>query len=87
MRILVLFSVFVLFLNGCGESSPATPAQHFNATQVNTNTPYGNVSPDSAVDNDDGSITFQTDNGDQLTVTVTQTEAGPKYGTPFRTQE
>lgn len=87
MRALVLSSVLHVFLAGCGESQPLTPAQRFNETQSGTNTPYGNVTDDSAVDNDDGSITFKTDNGDELTVPVTQTEAGPKYGTPTRTQK
>lgn len=84
MRISASFSVLLIILAGCGESLPSTPAQHFNATQADTNTPYGNVTDGSAVDNDDGSISFKTDNGDELTVPVTQTEAGPRYGTPTR---
>lgn len=85
MKQLISFSIVLLFAVGCGESKPLTPAQHFNETQADTNTPYGNVTDDSAVDNEDGSVTFQTDNGDELTVPVTQTEAGPRYGTPTRT--
>lgn len=87
MRTFASFSVLLVVLAGCGDSQPLTPAQHFNATQANTNTPYGKVTGDSAVDNSDGSITFTTDNGDVLTAPVTQTEAGPKYGTPTRSQK
>ena len=87
MRTLVLFSVGMVLLVGCGESEPLTPAEHFNRTQSNTNTPYGNVADGSAVDNEDGSITFRTDDGVELTTPVTQTEARPKYGTPTRTQK
>ncbi len=87
MNRLVIFSFALLMVVGCGESQPSTPAGRFNETQADTNTPYGNVRDGSAVDNDDGSITFQTDNGTELTVPVTQTEAGPKYGTPTRTQK
>jgi len=84
MKQLVLFSLLLVFVLGCGESPPKTPAQHFNATQAQTNTPYGNVRPGSAVDNPDGTITFETDGGARLRVPVQQTEAGPKYGTPTR---
>ncbi len=82
---LALFSVMMGLMIGCGETEPMTPAEYFNATQADTNTPYGNVRDGSAVDNPDGSITIETDNGDRLTVPVQQTEAGPKYGTPTRT--
>lgn len=87
MRTLASFSFVGLLIVGCGESEPLTPAQHFNKTQSNTNTPYGNVTDGSAVDNDDGSITFTTDEGVALTAPVTQTEAGPRYGTPTRSPE
>lgn len=87
MRTLVSFSVAMVLLVGCSKPKPLTPAEHFNQTQSNTNTPYGNVTDGSAVDNDDGSITFRTDDGVELTTTVTQTEAGPKYGTPTRSKK
>lgn len=87
MRTLASFSVATVLFFGCGESVPLTPAQYFNQTQSNTNTPYGNVTDGSAVDNDDGSITFRTDDGVELTTTVIQTEAGPKYGTPTRSKK
>jgi hypothetical protein len=84
MKRLVLFSLLLVCVLGCAESGPATPADQFNNTQSDTNTPYGNVRDDSAVDNPDGTITFETDNGDRLTVPVQETEAGPRYGTPTR---
>lgn len=86
MRILVSFSFAIALLVGCGESRPPTPAEEFNRTQSDTNTPYGNVTDNSAVDNVDGSISFTTDNGNELTTTVTNTEAGPRYGTPTRSK-
>lgn len=75
-------SLLLLCVLGCGESAPPSPAQHFNRTQTATNTPYGQVRPDSAVDNPDGTITFETTSGARLRTPVEQTEAGPKYGTP-----
>jgi len=82
MRQLAFFSLLLVCYSGCGDSGPKTPAEHFNATQSDTNTPYGNVRDGSAVDNPDGTITFETDNGTRLRVPVHQTEAGPRYGTP-----
>lgn len=83
MRKLLSFSIVIVLFSGCYETKPLTPAQYFNKTQAMTNTPYGNVTDNSAVDNDDGTITFRTDEGVELTVTVSQTDAGPKYGTPY----
>lgn len=84
MKRLVFFSLLLLCAFGCGESAPPSPAQVFNQAQSVTNTPYGQVRPGSAVDNPDGTVTFETTSDVRLTVTVEQTEAGPKYGTPTR---
>lgn len=82
MKQLVIFSFVLLCFVGCSESGPKTNADHFNETQNDTNTPYGNVRDGSGTDNDDGSVTFETDNGDRLNVPVSNTDAGPHYGTP-----
>ena len=87
MKRSALFSFTLFLVVGCGKSQPATPAGNFNETQADTITPYGKVCDGSAVDNNDGSITFRTVDGTELTVPVTQTEAGAKYGTPTRTQK
>ncbi len=87
MKKLVLFSTLLLSLAGCSESKIRVHADQFNDTQNDTNTPYGNVRDNSAVDNEDGSVTFETDNDVSLTVPVTDTEAGPRYGTPTRNPE
>lgn len=87
MKRLASFSLLLSCVLGCGQSSPPTPAQYFNKTQAITSTPYGNVRDGSAIDNPDGTITFETDNGERLTVSVQQTEVGPKYGTPTRDAE
>lgn len=81
MRASALFSLLLALLIGCGKD---TPAQHFNKTQKQTNTPFGKVREGSAVDNKDGSISFETEGGAKFKTTVTDTEAGPKYGTPTR---
>lgn len=82
MKRLGFFSLLLVCVFGCSESAPTSPAQHFNRTQSATNTPYGQVRPGSAVDNPDGTITFETTSGARLTTPVEQTEAGPRYGTP-----
>lgn len=84
MKRLVSSSLMFGLLVGCVETEIKTPAEHFNETQSDTNTPFGNVSDGSAVDNPDGSVTFETDNGDRLIVPTHQTESGPTYGTPTR---
>lgn len=70
--------------NGYGKSAPPSAAQQFNGLQANANALFGKMRPGTAVDNPDGTVTYETDNGERYTVQVNETGSGPRFSNPKR---
>lgn len=68
--------------NGYGKFAPPSAARQFNELQADANSLFGKMRPGSAIDNPDGTVTYETDNEERYTVQVNQTGSGPRFSSP-----